>query len=101
MILDFLNCHNSLPIPIINASNPAIVKYLAKSYSIKYFTTKISPKISTKTTKFAEVEKSPIIVIGGTTILDFIHFIVRAISTSGAKTNKMVRRTRKPAITVA
>ena len=29
IILDFLNSHNSLPIPIINAPNPAIVKYLA------------------------------------------------------------------------
>jgi hypothetical protein len=26
IILDFLNSHNSLPIPIINAPNPAIVK---------------------------------------------------------------------------
>ena len=38
IILDFLNSHNSLPIPIINAPNPAIVKYLAKSSSIKNFT---------------------------------------------------------------
>jgi hypothetical protein len=62
---------------------------LPKSNSIKYFT----PKISPRTTKIAEIQKSPIIVIAGTDTIDFTYFIMGAISTSDAKTNKMVRRT--------
>lgn len=45
------------------------------------------------TTKIAEIEKSPILVIAGTDTIDFTHFIMGAISTSDAKTNKMVRST--------
>lgn len=62
--------------------------------------TKTTLKIFPVTTKITEIENNPIIIIAGTDTLDFTHFIVGASYVSGAKTNKMVRRTRKPAITV-